>query len=321
MLSEIPWVWVQTFAVLFGLIWGSFLNVVIYRVPLGMSVVSPPSQCTSCHKPVRAFDNVPVLGYLFLRGKTRCCKARLSPRYPLVELAAGVLSLLIVEVLLAPEKATLGLAAAALVYGVNLTLVLGLLAAAMIDIDHMFLPDTVTLGGTALGLGTFFLRGQTFWESVIGAALGFAIVYVPFIWAYEKIRGFAGMGMGDAKLLMLAGAWFGWPGAIVVLCAGAVQGTVATLVLMATGGRIGEPDAVVREREDALAALESLEGEQRAELKKELARDPLMQEAGDGLSKMRLAFGPFLALATVEFLLFGKDAVVWLFSAPLDLGG
>src|SRR3954463_14735855 len=93
--------WVlRGFAAAFGLIWGSFLNVVIYRVPRGMSVVRPASHCPACQKPIRAWDNVPVFGYLLLGGKARCCKAKLSPRYPMVEAIGGVLSIAILEMLI-----------------------------------------------------------------------------------------------------------------------------------------------------------------------------------------------------------------------------
>src|SRR3954454_9825926 len=97
-LSTLVTTWaLRVFVFLFVPVWGSFLNVVIYRVPREMSVVRPPSHCPSCGKPVRPWDNVPVFGYLFLRGKARCCGAKLSPRYPLVEAIGGILSLAILE--------------------------------------------------------------------------------------------------------------------------------------------------------------------------------------------------------------------------------
>src|SRR4051812_35371647 len=95
-LAMFPRGFVPAAAFAFGLLWGSFLNVVIYRVPLEMSVVSPPSHCPGCGKPVAAYDNVPLLSYVILRGRARCCGTRMSPRYPLVELLGGALSLAIV---------------------------------------------------------------------------------------------------------------------------------------------------------------------------------------------------------------------------------
>ena len=303
-----PW-FPRVFAVLFGLIWGSFLNVVIYRVPRGMSVVHPPSHCPACGKPIRPWDNVPVLGYLVLRGEARCCGAKLSPRYPLVEAIGGVLSLAILEaiVMRLPEGTSLGRALA--IYTADLALALGLVAAAFIDIEHMILPDSVTFGGAVLGVATASFRSMDFVDSLIGAAVGFAIVWLPFIVIYPRIRGKAGMGLGDAKLLMLAGAWFGWSGALIVLGAGAVQGTVFAILTLVTQGSIEEPEAVKAERAAIQAELEQMSPEERAEAEKELAEDPLAEEPGEGIGQARLAFGPFLVLATLEFLLFGREVI------------
>jgi leader peptidase (prepilin peptidase) / N-methyltransferase len=121
------------------------------------------------------------------------------------------------------------------------------------------------------------------------------------------------MGLGDAKLVMLAGAWFGWQGAVFALLGGAVQATVVALTVYLAHGRIDEPEAVVLERKELQALLENSEGEARAELEREIARDPLALEPEAGLGKARLAFGPFLALATIEYLLFGDLIVQALF--------
>src|SRR6476661_3565711 len=172
-IGDVPLWFLRAFAIAFGLIWGSFLNVVIYRVPREMSVVRPASHCPGCGKPVKPYDNIPVFSYLILRGKTRCCGARLSPRYPIVELLGGVLSLTIVEVVIRAMPYETSFEHAGAVYLADLLLTLGLLAAAFIDAEHMFLPDTVTLGGTILGIGTATLRGGTFTEALFGAAVGF----------------------------------------------------------------------------------------------------------------------------------------------------
>src|SRR3954462_12959236 len=116
LLSELPIWFVRAFAIAMGLAWGSFLNVVISRVPRGMSVVRPPSHCPACGKPVRAFDNVPVLGYLLLRGRARCCGAKMSPRYVIVELIGGALSLAIVEAVLRNLPGDVTLARASAIY-------------------------------------------------------------------------------------------------------------------------------------------------------------------------------------------------------------
>jgi len=303
-LADFPTWFLRTFAVTFGLVWGSFLNVVIWRLPRGMSVVSPPSHCPGCGKPIRAWDNVPVLGYLLLRGKARCCGVRMSPRYPAVEALGGLLSLAIVEVLLQQFSPSAPAALFAANYFAELAVGLGLLAAAFIDAEHMYLPDPITLGGTALGLGTATLRGLSFSDSAVGAALGFLMVWAPFVFAYARLRGRAGMGMGDAKLTMLAGAWFGWPGAVFVLFAGAVQGTLGALVILLVRGKIEEPEAVRADREE----LTRLAAEGDAEAKAALAADPLSGEPEAGIGKARMPFGPFLILAFFEVML-ARDAL------------
>jgi leader peptidase (prepilin peptidase)/N-methyltransferase len=309
LLGDLPLELLYGFALFFGLIWGSFLNVVIYRVPRGMSVVRPSSRCPACNTPIRAWDNVPVLGYLFLRGRARCCGAKLSPRYPLVEAIGGLLSVAIMHVLIVPMHPATSLARAGFIYIADLALALGLVAAAFIDLEHMILPDSITLGGAVLGVATASFREMTFTDALIGAAVGFLIVWLPFIVIYPRIRGRAGMGLGDAKLLMLAGAWFGWRGAVIVLCAGALQGTLGAIVTLLVRGKIEDPEAVQREREEIRAELEKMSPEERAEVEKELAQDPLAEEAGEGFGQARIAFGPFLVLATLEFLLFGREAL------------
>jgi leader peptidase (prepilin peptidase)/N-methyltransferase len=178
-------------------------------------------------------------------------------------------------------------------------------------------PDSISLGGTVLGLATFSLRGMTLLEAVIGAAVGFLVVWLPFDVIYARLRGAPGMGLGDAKLLMLAGAWFGWGGALFVLGAGAIQGSVVTLLLVASGRTLDEPEAVKREREELRAELEALSPEERAELEEELGRDPLADEPEEGMGKARIAFGPFLILATLECLLIGRDTLLQWLVPPL----
>lgn len=301
-----PW-FLRTFAIALGLIWGSFLNVVIYRVPRGMSVVRPGSACPACKTPIRPWDNVPVFGYLLLRGKARCCGVKLSPRYPLVEAIGGVVALAVLEAVVFRLAPTTPIGRALAIWCADFALALGLVAAAFIDLEHMILPDSITLGGALLGLATASFREMTFTESLLGALVGFVIVWLPFVFLYSRIRGHAGMGLGDAKLLMLAGAWFGWGGALFVLCGGAVQGTIAAIATLLVRGKIEEPEAVRREREEIQAELAAMSPEERAEAEKELAEDPLAEAPGEGLGQARMPFGPFLILATIECLLFGRD--------------
>ena len=296
----------------FGLLWGSFLNVVIYRVPREMSVVRPPSHCPACGKPVRAFDNIPLLSFLVLRGRARCCGARMSPRYFFVELIGGMLSLAILEVILRGLPASTPVVRAAAIYGADLALCLSLVAAAFIDLEHMYLPDTITLGGALLGVATCSFRDLRITESLLGAAVGFVGIWLPFNVLYKAVRGKVGMGLGDAKLMMLAGAWFGWPGALFVLFAGAFQGTLGALVVYFVRGKIDEPEQVRLDREELQQA--ALAGDEEA--KQALADDPLGTAPGEGLMASRLSFGPFLILGCLEYLFVGP----WVFAnyfAPL----
>jgi len=308
-LVDLPGPFVTAVAVALGLAFGSFLNVVIYRLPRGESLSHPPSRCPGCGKRIKIYDNIPVLGWLLLRGRARCCKVRISARYPLIEALGGLFAWAIVRTVIfeLPDETVWW--KVVLCFALYLALSLGLLAAAFIDLDHMYLPDPITLGGTVLGLASVPLRGGTFGAALVGAALGFLLVWLPFDFVYGKLRGMPGMGLGDAKLVMLAGAWFGWQGAVFALLGGAVQATLVALAVYLAQGRIDEPEAVKRERQELQELLENSEGEARAELEREIARDPLAFEPEAGLGKARLAFGPFLALATVEYMLFG-DAIV-----------
>jgi leader peptidase (prepilin peptidase)/N-methyltransferase len=255
-----------------------------------------------------------------LRGRARCCGAKVSVRYPLVEAIGGLLAWAILHVIVFELPPDTSIATAGLVFTLHFALGLGLVAAAFIDLDHMYLPDEITLGGAVLGLVSVPLRpGASFRESLIGALVGFLIVWLPFIVVYARLRGRPGMGLGDAKLLVLAGAWFGWFGAVFALLAGAVQATAVTLTLLATGTKPEEPASVVEERRALREALAQAQGEERAELERELAEDPLAEEPGAGLGAMRLAFGPFIVLAILEFMLYGpllRDEVLGALTLP-----
>lgn len=313
----VPYPLVAGFAIALGLMFGSFLNVVIYRLPRDMNLAYPPSACPSCGKRILPFHNVPVFGWLLLRGKAACCGTRISPRYPLVEALGGLLAWAVLDRVVMPLPVETPFWQALLLFSVTLFLGLGLVAATFIDVEHMILPDEITLGGAALGVLTIPWRDITVLEAAIGGAAGFLVVWLPFIFLYSRWRGHAGMGLGDAKLLLLAGVWFGWPGALFTLMAAAVQGTVVAVAVYAAQGRIEEPEAVKQERAQIQQALKDLEGEELAELQAEIAKDPLAQEPEAGLSKARLAFGPFLCLAILEYLFLGD----WIVQEYLNFVG
>lgn len=308
-LAEFPEALALFVAAVLGLLFGSFSNVVIHRLPRGENVAYPASHCPACGATIRAYDNVPLVSYLVLRGRARCCKTPIPFRYFLVELLGGAWALAVMRVLVFDLPGDTGLGTAALTFAVYLALGLILISAIFIDLDHMLLPDALTLGGAALGLLSAGLREQDFLTSLVGAATGFCIVWLPFIVLYERLRGFPGMGLGDAKLLMLTGAWFGWHGALVVLLAASLQGTLVALAVWVARGRIDEPESVQAERRELEELLARLEGPEKEQLMAEMAKDPLLAAPASGLGRARIAFGPFLALATLEYLFFGPYVI------------
>jgi leader peptidase (prepilin peptidase)/N-methyltransferase len=246
-----------------------------------------------------------------LKGKARCCGVKISPRYVLVEAMGGLIALAIVEtVVLQLQPGTPIIHVIALFFA-DLALALGLIAASFIDLEHMYIPDSISYGATVVGLATFALRPPLrFLDALLSGVGSFLLVWLVFGALYRLLRGRTGMGLGDAKLLMVAGVWFGWEGALFVLLAGAVQGTIAAAVLLVTRGRIEEPAAVQKERDEILSRIAAIEDEaERAEAEKEAAEDPIFEQGSDGLGQTRIAFGPFLALATIEYLLFGRVLV------------
>ena len=317
LLADLPVAIVRTYAIVLGLFGGSFLNVVIHRVPRGMNVARPPSHCPACGKQLRFYDNAPLLSYAVLGGRARCCGAKISPRYPLVELAGGLLAWAIVEMLVLPQADAISVGRAAAIFFAYLAFALSLVAVAFIDLEHMYVPDGISIGGTIAGIVTYSLRPDVnLVDVLVGATVGFLAVWLPFSVLYRWIRGRTGMGLGDAKLVMMAGAWFGWSGAMFALLAGAVQGTIAALVVLLVHGRIDEPAAVQKEREETEQSLARMSAEERKAAEAELGRDPLYEAAPAGsIGLARIAFGPFLALAMLEYMFVGSlfgDYTRWL---------
>jgi leader peptidase (prepilin peptidase) / N-methyltransferase len=189
---------------------GSFLNVVVYRLPAGLSVIHPPSRCPKCLNQLKSYENVPVFGWLWLRGRCKNCRCRISVRYPLVEAAMGLLFLLIFWQF-GPTVQTLGF----------WTFFSWLLALSLIDCDTMTLPNSLTRSGLVLGL--VFQVAKGWWlifspiDSVHHLVLDGILGAVVGLWLFDII-GFAGsiafgqnaMGAGDTKLAALMGAWLGW---------------------------------------------------------------------------------------------------------------
>jgi leader peptidase (prepilin peptidase)/N-methyltransferase len=309
LLVDFPPTFLLVLAGMLGLLFGSFANVVIHRLPRGENLAYPASHCPACGAPIRPYHNLPLFGFLWLRGRARCCKAPISWRYPAVEALGGLWALAVMRALVLDLPGDTSIGRAGLVLSVYLAFGILLLCAIFIDLDHMLLPDSLTLGGAALGLVSAPLRGFDLLASGVGAAIGFLVVWLLFVEGYRLLRGFPGMGLGDAKLLALTGAWFGWRGVLFTLLAGSVLGTLTALAVYVARGRLEEPESVVREREELERELQELEGAEREELERELAKDPLFLKPGSGIGQARLAFGPFLAVATLAYLFVGPALI------------
>jgi len=244
------------FAMVFGLVVGSFLNVVIHRLPLEQSIAFPGSHCPSCKQAIAPWDNVPVLSYLWLRGQCRSCGSRISPRYPLVELLTGLLFAAVFWRFGPTWLLPLYMAFAA-----------ALLAAAVIDLDHQIIPDQISIGGLVLGLlaapGLQALGGagylEALWQSVLGAFLGGGTLWsVAFLHARVSAatgRRFAhwpgegeelprpseadywlwfpGLGLGDVKLLAMIGVFLGPIGVLQTIVAASLVGLLVGVVWVA----------------------------------------------------------------------------------------
>ena len=247
-----------TFSVIFGLLVGSFLNVVIHRLPKMMenaealyfqqrqdlaaglseteilakpqpakyTIVTPRSACPNCGHHISALENVPVISYLMLGGKCKGCKAKISMRYPLIEAITGAL-----------------IGAAAYQFGYSyfalfaFIFIFALVALTFIDLDTFLLPDDIVL--PLLWLGLLFNLNTGFTDiksAVIGAVAGYMVLWIVF-WAFKLIRGKEGMGYGDFKLLGAIGAWFGWQMLPAVILLSAVVGSVIGIYLMLFMGK------------------------------------------------------------------------------------
>jgi leader peptidase (prepilin peptidase) / N-methyltransferase len=214
-------------ALLVGLIVGSFANVCVYRLPRGLSVVSPRSRCPGCGTPIASFDNIPVLSWLALKGRCRRCRIPISPRYPAVEAANGLLYLALATSLGETPRAV------ALMAFSTALLVLGL-----IDLEHQLLHDVITLPGVVAGVGASFLPGSpiTPMGSFLAAVGGFAALTAVNA-LYRAARGTDGFGGGDPKMVAMIGAFLGWQGALLTMLLASLSGTIVGVGLMAFGGK------------------------------------------------------------------------------------
>ncbi len=283
-------VWLVAFA--WGAAWGSFFNVAIYRWPRGMSVVRPPSHCPSCGAPIRAWTNVPILGWFFLRGKASCCGARISPRYPMVELLGAILCVAIAELWVVRATPGTPLLHATIESILYFIFAGGLLIATFVDLEWMEIPDEVSLPCAAIGLLSAPFRLEPgLWSAAVGAGAGYLSVQLIFVWGYEALTGRRGMGEGDSKLMMMIGAFLGWKGALFAIVAGSMQGLIFAGFALVTGRRL---TPTIEER---VIDGERIEAPEPADASR--------------VGLLKLPFGPFLALGALEYLLAGDAILAW----------
>jgi leader peptidase (prepilin peptidase)/N-methyltransferase len=262
------------FAFLFGAVVGSFLNVCIFRIPAGASLMWPSSRCPQCKTPIKAFDNIPILSYFLLGGRCRYCGAPISSRYPLVETMMALFSVFVfLKFGLSPS------------YFIYFILIASLVVVSFIDLDHRIIPDIISLPGIVLGLLASFVKpaghndflvlyvfktvkgaiNMATLDSLLGIFIGGGLLYavaVLFYWATKR----EGMGGGDIKLLAMIGAFLGWSSTVFTILVSSLIGSVVGVVFM------------VATRAD---------------------------------SKYAIPFGPFLSMGAVIYLFFGREIISW----------
>jgi leader peptidase (prepilin peptidase)/N-methyltransferase len=272
----------MTFAVVWGAIWGSFFNVVIARLPHGRSIIRPGSHCSACGAAVRAFDNVPVLSYLWLRGRCRSCGGRFSIRYPLVEASTAALAAALWWAFVSSEAATdIGLRLGR--FSLYFAFTGLLLVLSVIDVDTRRLPDSLTIPATAIFfVAGFAIRDVPWGQRAIGVVAGYLFVRIIADFYYHVLKR-EGLGLGDGKLLAMIGAVEGWQALPVVVFLASLLGTaisIPVLLLVRRRSRGAVPGA-----NDALNA--------------------------GSLRNVQIPFGPFIALAAVIYLLAGGRILSW----------
>jgi leader peptidase (prepilin peptidase)/N-methyltransferase len=242
------------FAFVFGAIIGSFLNVVIHRVPLGESIVSPPSHCPVCDNQIAWYDNIPIVSWLALGGECRHCGTSVSPRYIGVEALVGALSAAVwIKVAGGAGLSEAGLvgidpALVGVPYFFYFAFVCLVVSIAFIDLEHLIIPHEISIPGIILGIVAGFVLEavippeqlvdmwppMTSFMSVTGAVVGGGSVIAIFVF-YMAVRGIPAMGGGDVTLMALVGAWLGWPAVLFVFFAASIQGLIAYGAAVAFG--------------------------------------------------------------------------------------
>ena len=222
MIDAVPQAFALVVAAAFGAIVGSFLNVCIYRLPIGKSLVWPSSACPHCGRELSWYENIPIVSYLALRARCRTCGARISIRYPFVEaLTATMFALAWWHYGPGP------LLASRLVLGCALIVLFA------IDLEHHLLPNTITVPGIIVGFLFSFFTEPGWVASLIGILVGGGVLYLVAE-AYYRVRHEEGLGMGDVKMLAMVGAFVGWQLTLLTLMLASLSGTIIGLLLIVT---------------------------------------------------------------------------------------
>lgn len=281
--------WLRIAAFVWGALWGSFANVVIHRLPEGQSVARPRSRCPGCQTPIAWYDNVPILSYLLLRGRCRRCGEPIALRYLLVELLGGLLSFALFMLYVVTPMLEGGGVEGLIAWQLWFFFCLALVIVTFTDLDWWIIPDEVVLGMSAIGVVVVVWKPELIGVDTIQAlgagAVGLGLI-VAIRWIYQRLRGIEAMGLGDGKLLLMIGI-FGGPTALAwTLGAGALQGLIVSVPMLLMG------------RSPANRELQAVHGD-----------DPeLGEEDPDaGVMGMRVPFGPFLALAALEWVLLRRQ--------------
>lgn len=263
----------------FGLIVGSFANVVIHRLPLGESVVFPPSRCPKCRAAIRPWQNLPVISWILLRGRCASCREPISARYPAIESLHGLGFALIVWTF-GPQPFTL----------VLLLFFFAMTVLAFIDWDHQILPDVITLPGILVGVAGSLLPGALIgWkEAGLAAVFGYAAFFLVAE-GYARLRGIEGLGQGDWKLAAMMGAFLG------------VQRLMLAVFLASLSGMTYGLIEAWRQRREELRLPAPAEG----------AEVPPLPAEPVPIGKFKLPFGTFLAACALFVLFWGDPILIW----------
>ncbi len=323
-----------------GLLFGSFFNVCIYRIPSGQSISLPGSYCYSCGSPVQAMDNIPVISYLVLRGRCRTCRSPFSSRYALIELLTGCIFLAVFV--------TYGMTWAAVQYCVFSGL---LLVATFTDFDHWIIPDRISYGGAAIGIGfalvlpflpgvkeSDWLIGQSgpvewidgrWWAPAVNSLVG-ALSIASVLWTIGFIASLIfrmpAMGLGDSKLLLCIGAFLGWKLGLICIVLASFFGSIQGLFMYIQ--RFLEPSTPKQMPEETLEAESEIPHDEDGELTPEedpVAIEPPSDESvvlermfsgkwDRGKRRHHLKFGPHLALAAWLLMIYAKPVLDFFYS-------